>query len=639
MNRQRTESSTDENKVVTSGTVLCIVAFTLSACAGSLLNASLYSTVADYYGVARELSNLMAGALYLLVFLAATHKPSLLDAKTLTIVALGCAITAGFVLEVALPAENAALTVVGFLFYNVLAAWANVMTVLACTSLASNRSVLVSVTLGLALGEVVAVAHPDVSYQFATVEILLMYAAVVLLLYPHSSKVLKEIAQADPTADLEVSNPESFLEPTHPFFACVLLFSVVTGYGLTLNEVDNAPQTSIIQAVIMVCIALWMILYRRDGREDLLFSCSVLLVVASFIIVPFTLGTDITVVNILLRVGVNAFTMLMWMTLLAMGRRNLFALLPSFSLALGIKALGIDVGAVLGHTTNNLAGADNQVAAIIADVVLFVFVAFLWLGFRRFSFSDTIKGVVHIEAEVRVPEAFQESPAEAETASEAPAGASAFDEYAAEIPVTTCDEATRAAEFAAAAAPAAAPAAAAEDAAASSAATGNLIDVEVSAAAEPAAETLSRADGRPVVAAAAAPAAEVCAEEASEDAAEKASFREPQSTTMPPSPAAPAAAAVEVPASPSSATMDDRIQALSEEHGLTARETEIFALLARGRNAQFIMDHFVISRNTVKSHVRHIYTKLGVHSQQELINLVEGAECAPEELSPRKKAA
>ncbi|EJU34325.1 transcriptional regulator, LuxR domain protein [Slackia sp. CM382] len=32
-----------------------------------------------------------------------------------------------------------------------------------------------------------------------------------------------------------------------------------------------------------------------------------------------------------------------------------------------------------------------------------------------------------------------------------------------------------------------------------------------------------------------------------------------------------------------------------------------------------------MSRNTVKTHVANIYAKLGVHSQQELIDMVENA--------------
>ena len=47
----------------------------------------------------------------------------------------------------------------------------------------------------------------------------------------------------------------------------------------------------------------------------------------------------------------------------------------------------------------------------------------------------------------------------------------------------------------------------------------------------------------------------------------------------------------------------------------------MFVLLAHGRNGRYIMDHLIISRNTAKSHIKHIYTKLGVHSHQELIDL------------------
>lgn len=52
-------------------------------------------------------------------------------------------------------------------------------------------------------------------------------------------------------------------------------------------------------------------------------------------------------------------------------------------------------------------------------------------------------------------------------------------------------------------------------------------------------------------------------------------------------------------------------------------------MLARGRSAPFIAQELVISPNTVKTHVKHIYAKLGAHSQQEIIDLVDG-QCAAE---------
>ncbi len=53
------------------------------------------------------------------------------------------------------------------------------------------------------------------------------------------------------------------------------------------------------------------------------------------------------------------------------------------------------------------------------------------------------------------------------------------------------------------------------------------------------------------------------------------------------------------------------------------REAEVLALLTRDRTQPYIREVPLLSKNTVSSHVQHIYTKLGVHSKQELIDLVE----------------
>lgn len=66
-----------------------------------------------------------------------------------------------------------------------------------------------------------------------------------------------------------------------------------------------------------------------------------------------------------------------------------------------------------------------------------------------------------------------------------------------------------------------------------------------------------------------------------------------------------------------------RCAALGERFGLSPRETEIMGYLVRGRDLPFIRDALYISRNTINTHVRHIYGKMGIHSKQELIDLFE----------------
>ena len=62
---------------------------------------------------------------------------------------------------------------------------------------------------------------------------------------------------------------------------------------------------------------------------------------------------------------------------------------------------------------------------------------------------------------------------------------------------------------------------------------------------------------------------------------------------------------------------------IARTYRLTAREREVLGLIAHGRNMPFMEQELVISRNTLKMHIRHIYTKLDVHSKQEIIDMVE----------------
>ena len=71
------------------------------------------------------------------------------------------------------------------------------------------------------------------------------------------------------------------------------------------------------------------------------------------------------------------------------------------------------------------------------------------------------------------------------------------------------------------------------------------------------------------------------------------------------------------------AMLDDVCAAVSETYGLSKREAQVLALLARGRSLQSIADALCVAYSTVKTHTDRIYAKTGVHSRQELIDLLE----------------
>ncbi|MEG0218219.1 MAG: LuxR C-terminal-related transcriptional regulator, partial [Raoultibacter sp.] len=64
-------------------------------------------------------------------------------------------------------------------------------------------------------------------------------------------------------------------------------------------------------------------------------------------------------------------------------------------------------------------------------------------------------------------------------------------------------------------------------------------------------------------------------------------------------------------------------QRICQEAQLSPRQTEVFMLLVRGRNAKVIEEELFISNHTAKTHIYRIYQKLGVHTQQELIDTAE----------------
>lgn len=64
------------------------------------------------------------------------------------------------------------------------------------------------------------------------------------------------------------------------------------------------------------------------------------------------------------------------------------------------------------------------------------------------------------------------------------------------------------------------------------------------------------------------------------------------------------------------------VDQLASLGNLTERERQIVDLLSRGRTYRLIADELFVSENTVKTHVRNTYSKLGINSKAELVQLL-----------------
>ena len=73
------------------------------------------------------------------------------------------------------------------------------------------------------------------------------------------------------------------------------------------------------------------------------------------------------------------------------------------------------------------------------------------------------------------------------------------------------------------------------------------------------------------------------------------------------------------------ADVSEILAAMADAHGLSEREGEVLGLLYRGNTQKKIAERLFLSVSSVQTYAKSLYRKLGVHSRQELIDMVNEA--------------
>ena len=79
---------------------------------------------------------------------------------------------------------------------------------------------------------------------------------------------------------------------------------------------------------------------------------------------------------------------------------------------------------------------------------------------------------------------------------------------------------------------------------------------------------------------------------------------------------------LEIPVRPVLDRLTKQCEAIRLAYRLSDRETEVMELVARGDTVARIAEKLSVSENTVRTHAKRVYAKLGIHSKQELSDLV-----------------
>lgn len=533
--------------IFTPSMLACAFAFALITFSGSLTNAYLYSYVSATDGWIREASTLVMTVTFLALTAIAYYRPQIIRARDLVALCCAASIASVAFVAVGLQLGNMACVSLGIFARSLGRSLAICLFALRLVQLQSSKQVSFAVALGLFMASVLDLGKNAVGTPLiATVLMTAIHVGVALWAARGAGRVLNIIGAGDSVDDLKLTDPAAFLPMFHGVFVCTLLFSAASGFALTFNEVAGAPASFFLATPLLAVLLLFLLVSWGNKREDFLFSVSVLIVMAGFLTTPLSFNeTFANTSGTLLRFGEQCFEVLTWTVVMAIGRRNVYGCLFTVGAMRVMSSLGTIVGAVSGHITNGFVQTDFVMATGFALSMVFAFFAFLWCGFRTFSFTDAIESVTAVSnpvsSEVRV---------------------SAEDSACAEkVPAQVCESAQAR---------------------------------ELTAASGEEAGVVPLADSQV----------------ASSLAAE--------------APAAPETVAPDERPAPSA--LEESCARLGDEFGLTEREREVFLLLAHGRNGRYIMDNLVISRNTAKTHIKHIYSKLGVHSHQELIDLATGAK-------------
>lgn len=555
----------DISSIFTPGMLACAFAYAALKLVGSMTNGYLYPLVATTDGWIREISTLVTATTFLVITAVAYRKPQIVRAPAL--VALACAFTLAAIAFVGagLSTHSVALLSLGIFCRSISRALTLCLFALCLVQLESGKQVSFAIALGLFIFSVLDLFRGVIGTPLNAI-LLLGAAQIIVAVWAMkpASRVLDVTSAGDSVDDLKLADPTAFLPVFHGVFVCILLFSAASGFALTFNEVASAPPTLLANTPLLALLLLFLLLSWGNKREDVLFTLSVLIVMAGFLTTPLSFNeTFANTSSTLLRFGEQCFDVLAWTVVAAIGRRNVYGCLVSAGVMQVMSSIGTLIGAMSGHITNDFVTTDFFIATGFALTMVFAFFAFLWCGFRTFSFTDAIESVTTVSH----PSSDEQGEPDADAGKTAMAMPSASGEE---------------------------PAVRGQDASPALSADGTATAGNAFAANAAAAGNVPASDG------------------ASAMDAVRAAGTAPFENG--PAPEAGAAA-------PEPNQLHENCARLGDEFGLTAREREVFVLLAHGRNGRYIMDHLVISRNTAKSHIKHIYSKLGVHSHQELIDL------------------
>jgi DNA-binding CsgD family transcriptional regulator len=443
-----------------------------------LLNHCVFPLFDTVFIWAREVSAGTGGLTLMAIALVAAWRPSVFKGIPVVSTTVSAVLGSAVLMVCGLYFSSIPLLLVGAWLSTVANGVVTVIAGLACTRM-GLRGAGISIAGAYLAAYALRWVFIELSDSIGMCTYILAPAVALLFVVPYVRPLLERVVTAQPPAQKAVTQPASFLPFGNRVFICLILFRFVYGYVLTFGETQRVPFLTVLTIIPLTALLIVVVLKKNELDPDRLFLVAVLCIVAGFLALLVQGKGNNPLVAALLASGVGFFEILLLFILVALGSKNQGISLVILSWASALNSLATLVGANLGRFTNQYYESSPIVASSLVAGVILVFVAYILIALKGFSFRRTVENIE---------------------------------------------------------------------------------------SSEPSVSTMVYNDT-------------------------------PQ--------------------------IQDACDVLGKRHDLTAREHEVLHLLARGRSSKVIQEELHVSYNTVKAHVRHIYTKLNVHGQQELIDMVE----------------
>lgn len=383
---------TKNDKTVTA--TLFTVAFIAYSISTWVLTNKVFPLTIPVYPFAKDISTTVQALMFLVVAFAALYKPKLLVKGLFTYISALCLSAGTIAVYFGVVQGLAFLSIIGLCLTFTGQVASLVLLGSALLELDTAR-IGICVLVGLLVAYLLRYPLSYVSGIAGLILYALLQIAVIVMLRNMTENTLTKAHQDEAPAKVALTNPFSFLPLNHPAFICLLLFQIAYGYALTFGETPYSPLLSVAGAIPLLAFFIYYLIRKRTIAVDMLFSIALLFVVAGYMFVPAAELLGYSLASNILEASNACYTLLFWSVLGALAKKNPRGTLGLFAWNGFLLCVGVLIGALLGRVANVMVPGLTGTAIVFTCILVIAYLAYsmVYLGYKKFTFSNTISGL------------------------------------------------------------------------------------------------------------------------------------------------------------------------------------------------------------------------------------------------------